>query len=195
MTAQSAALSGGWTGFRAVSGDGAAANTAATDLVNILDTIEVPIVVLRRDLLIAGFNEAAADVLRLSLSGIGRAFRDISVLGGLPGLEQQCSRVIASGVESRADFRDGDKWFVMRISRYPHGERQVTGAVLTFANVTAFHECIDQVIYERECAKAILNTVADPIAVFSADQRIHSGNRAFYTLSWNLPRCVRSSKR
>ena len=186
MTAQSAALSGGWTDFRAVNGDGAAANTAATDLINILDTIEVPIVVLRRDLMIAGFNKAAADVLRLSLSDIGRAPRDISVLGGLPGLEEQCSRVIASGVESRADFRDGDKWFVMRISRYPQGERQVTGAVLTLTNVTAFRECIDQVIYERECAKAILNTVADPIAVLNADQRIHSGNRAFYTLFLEL---------
>jgi signal transduction histidine kinase len=186
MIAQSATLNGGWTGFRAVSGDGAAANTAATDLINILDTIRVPIVVLRRDLVVAGFNKAAADVLRLSPSDIGRASCDISVLASLPGLEEQCGRVIASGVESRTDFRDGDKWFVMRISRYPQGERQVTGAVLTFTNVTAFRECIDQVIYERECAKAILNTVADPIAVFDADQRIHSGNRAFYTLFLEL---------
>jgi PAS domain S-box-containing protein len=186
MNDQPAILNGGWTGFRAVSGEGAAAKTAATDLINILDTIEVPIVVLRRDLVIAGFNKAAADALRLSLSDIGRASRDISVLAGMPGLEEQCSRVIASGSESRADFRDGDKWFVMRISPYTQGERQVTGAVLTFTNVTAFRECIDQVIYERECAKAILNTVADPIAVLSADQRIHSGNRAFYTLFLEL---------
>jgi signal transduction histidine kinase len=186
MTDQPATLNCGWTSFQAVSGDGTSANTAATDLINILDTIEVPIVVLRRNLLIAGFNKAAADAFRISQSDIGRASRDISVLAGMPGLEEQCSRVIASGVESRADFRDGDKWFVMRISRYPQGEHQVTGAVLTFTNVTAFRECIDQVLYERECAKAILNTVADPIAVLSADQRIHSGNRAFYTLFLEL---------
>ena len=37
--------------------------------------------------------------------------------------------------------------------------------MLTFTNVTAFRASIDQVIYERECAKAILNTVADPIVV------------------------------
>jgi signal transduction histidine kinase len=186
MTAQPATLNGAWTGFRAVSGDDAAANTAATDLINILDTIEVPIVVLRCDLMIAGFNKAAADVLRLSPSDIGRASRDISLLAGLPGLEEQCSQVIASGVESRADFRDGDKWFVVRICPYTQGERRVTGAVLTFTNVTAFRQCIDQVIYERECAKAILNTVTDPIAVLDADQRIDSGNRAFYTLFLEL---------
>ena len=186
MTAQPATLNGGWTGFRAVSGGDAAANTAATDLINILDTIELPIVVLRRDLKIAGFNKAAADVLRLSPSDIGRASRDISLLAGLPGLEEQCSQVVTSGVESRADFHDGDKWFVARISPYTQGELRVTGAVLTFTNVTAFRRCVDQVIYERECAKAILNTVADPIVVLDADQRIDSGNRAFYTLFLEL---------
>jgi len=186
MTAQPATFNGGWTAFRAVSGDDTAANTAATDLINILDTIEGPIVVLRRDLMIAGFNKAAADVLRLSPSDIGRAFRDVSVLAGLPRLEEQCSQVIASGVESRTDFRDGDTWFVARISPYPQGDRRVTGAVLTFTNVTAFRASIDQVIYERECAKAILNTVADPLVVLDADQRIHSGNRAFYTLFLEL---------
>ena len=57
------------------------------------------------------------------------------------------------------DFRDGDRWFVVRISPYANGDRQVTGTVLTFTNVTAFRASIDQVIYERECTKAILNAV------------------------------------
>jgi len=84
MTAQPATLNGGWAGFRAVNGDEAAADAAAADLITILDAVEVPIVVLRRDLMIAGFNTAAADMLRLSPSDIGRASGDISVLAGLP---------------------------------------------------------------------------------------------------------------
>jgi signal transduction histidine kinase len=181
MSARPATFNGGWAGFRAANSDDAAAG-----LINILDTIEVPVVVLRRDLMMAGFNKAAAGVLRLSPSDVGRASRDISVLAGLPGLEEQCSQVMASGVESRADFRDGDKWFVTRISPCTQGDRRITGVMLTFTNVTAFRACIDQVIYERECAKAILNTVADPLVVLSADQRIQLGNRAFYTLFLEL---------
>jgi signal transduction histidine kinase len=136
--------------------------------------------------MIAGFNKAAADVLRLSPSDIGRASRDIPVLAVLPGLEERCSQVIASGVESRSDFRDGDRCFVMGISPFKAGDRRVTGAVVTFTNVTAFRASVDQVIYERECAKAILNTIADPVVVLSADQRIQSGNRAFYALFLEL---------
>jgi signal transduction histidine kinase len=187
MTAQPATLNGGWTGFRAaVDGDDGTAKTAATDLIKILDTVEVPIVVLRGDLTVAGFNETAADVLRLSPSDIGRASRDISVLTGVPHLEEQCSQVIASGVESRAEFRDGDRWFVVGMSPVREGDRQVTAAVLTFTNVTGFRATIDQVIYERECTKAILNAVADPLVVLSADDRIQSGNRAFYAMFFEL---------
>src|SRR6267378_4825641 len=172
----------GGTGFRAVDRDETAVDADTADLIDILDAVEVPIVVLRRDFAIARFNKAAEDVLRLAPSDTGRLVRDVLAFAGLPRLEEQCSQVIASGVESRADLRDGDRSFVVRISLYANGDRQVSGTVLTFTNVTALRASIDQVIYERECTKGILNAVADPLVVLSADQRIHSGNRAFYTM-------------
>src|SRR5690348_11201183 len=177
MTTQCVALNDGWTDFQAVNGD---------DAINILDTVDVPLIVLRRDFTLVCFNKAAADVLRLSPSDLGRASRDISVLAGLPRLEEQCGQVIASGVGSQADVRDGDRWFVVRISPYTKRDGQVTGTVLAFTNVTALRATIDQAIYERECAKAILNTVADPVVVLSDDQRIQWGNRAFYTMFFEL---------
>ena len=170
MAAPPVAPASGWIGFRALSCDDADAGAASTDLTNILDAVEVPIVVLQRDFTIAGFNKATADELRLSPADVGRASRDISRLAGLTSLEDQCSEVMASGVEARTDFRDGDRWFVVRISPYANGERRVSGTVLTFTNVTAFRASIDQVIYERECTKAILNAVPDPLVVLSADQ-------------------------
>ena len=163
-------------------GDDAVANVAMTDLINILDAVEVPVVALRRDSTISYFNKAAADVLDVSPSDIGRASRDIPVLAALPHLEKYCSDVIAGGVESRINFRDGEKCFVVRISPHTKVDRQVSGCVLTFTNVTAFRASIDQAVYEREFTKAILNTVADPLIVLSADQRIQTGNYAFYTM-------------
>ena len=186
MTAQRATLNCAGAGFQGVNRDDAASKTATSDLIDILDGVDVPIVVLGRDSVLVCFNEAAADLLRVSPSDVGRASRDISALAGLPRLEEQCNQVIASGLESRADFRDGDKWFVMRISPHAKDDRHVTGTVVTLTNVTALRASIDQAIYERECIKAILNTVADPRVVLSADQRILLGNRAFYTMFLEL---------
>jgi PAS domain S-box-containing protein len=182
MTTRSATLNGGWGSFQGLNGDDPAANMATTDLINILDTVAVPIVLVRRDFIIAYFNRAAVDVLGLSPSDIGRPSSDISVLADLPRLEQQCNQVITSGVDSRLDFRDADKWFVVRISPWTNGDRQISGTVLTFTNVTAFRASLDHAIYERECIKTILNTVADPLVVLDADRRIQSGNRAFYKM-------------
>jgi PAS domain S-box-containing protein len=182
MTTRRGAGSGGWTCFQAAHGDDGAASTATADLIHILDAIELPTVALRRDLTIGCFNKAAGVVLGLLPSDVGRASCDVSVIAGLPRLEQHCTQVCADGIESRIDFRDGDTWFVVRISPYPRDDGHVTGTLLTFTNVTAFRASVDQAIYEREFTKTILNTVAEPLVVLSADQRIQSGNRAFYEM-------------
>jgi signal transduction histidine kinase len=181
MTEQPATFRAGRAALQDSGGD-VAANGAATGLISILDSIEVPIVVLQRDLKLATFNQAAADALGLSLTDIGRAPHDISVLATLPRLEEHCTEVITARAESRIDLRVEDAWFVVRIAPYATEGEPIAGAVLTFTNVTAFRGAIDQVVYERECTRAILNTVADPLAVLGADQRVQSGNRSFYTM-------------
>ena len=149
MTTPTVAVNSCWAGVDGANGHHAPANTGNTELIHILDTIEVPIVVLRRDSTIGCFNKAAAYVFELSNADIGRRCCDTSALAGLRDLEQQCSAALARGAESRVDFRDGDRWFVVRISPL-QGDRNVTGTVLTFTNVTAFRASIDHAIYERE---------------------------------------------
>src|SRR5262245_35930250 len=111
MTTQSIALNSCWTSFQGPNADDPAANTATTDLINIFDAIDVPIVVARRDLTIAGFNKVAADVLGLLSTDVGRAARDVPVLAGISRLERQYIQVITEGVEARADLCDGNRWF------------------------------------------------------------------------------------
>jgi signal transduction histidine kinase len=181
VTAHRANSRGGWTELQA-NGNGAAKDGVATDLINILDAIEVAIVVLQRGQTMAAFNEAAADALGLSLSDIGRASCDIPALAALPRLEQCSREVITGGVESRIELHYDETWFDVRISPYTRSDDRIAGTVLTFRNVTALRASVDQAIYERESTKAILNTVAEPLVVLSADQRIQSGNRSFYTM-------------
>lgn len=180
MTAELVTLPDRWTGIRASDGRDSSAAPATADLTGILDTVEVPIVVLDHDALIGGFNQAAGRILGLALSDIGRFACDAAALRGIARLDQQCADVLADGVETRVDLRNGDHCFVVRIAPYRKGGSRPTGTVLTFTDVTAFRGSIEQAIYERECTKLILNTVADPLVVLSADHRILTGNRSFY---------------
>lgn len=157
-----------------------AANPVGADGAAILDSIEIPIVVVDRDCKVARFNRAATDVLGITPSDIGRRPCSLQALADVPEIEQVCTGVMADEVPSRHELRNGDRWFLVRICPYAGADRQVSGAVLTFTNVTAFRASLGQAIYEREFTKTILNTVIDPLVVLGDGLQVQTANRAFY---------------
>ena len=180
MTAQSVFRSDGWAHFRAHRHTASTCSTTI-GLIDILDAVDLPIVVIGREFVVTCFNSAAAELLGFTPSNIGHSPADLPVLGGLRDLEAWCGQAIATGAACRYDFRDREKSYLLRIGPYAQSDGRIIGSVLTFANVTAFRASIDQAIYEREYTKTILNTVTDPLAVLNGELRLLTGNRAFYT--------------
>jgi PAS domain S-box-containing protein len=167
---------------RSVQGESANADSVSAEIIGILDTIDLPIIVVGRDWTVARFNQAATDALGLTVSDIGRRFCDIRALADIKEIEKLCAQVMADGAPCRRDIRNGDRWFLLRIAPYLGSDGQMRGAVLTFTNVTGFRESIGQAIYEREYTKAILNTVNDALVVLDADLRVQTTNRTFYAM-------------
>jgi two-component system, chemotaxis family, CheB/CheR fusion protein len=158
------------------------ADSANAEIIAVLDTIEVPIVVVARDCTLARINRAAAETFALAPTDIGRRLSAIAALPDVADIEALCSQVIADDAPSRRDIRSGDRRFLLRAAPYAIGPDRPAGAVLTFTNVTAFRASLEQAIYEREYTKAILNTVTSPLVVLDSDLRVQSGNRAFYSM-------------
>jgi PAS domain-containing protein len=159
---------------------GEAKHGVSIDTVEILDTIDVPIVVVGPDCEVTRFNRAAAETLGLSTLDIGRRTGAVQALRSLPELHQLCLQVIRDGVASRREMNLGDRYFLVRIAPHLAADRQVCGAVLTLTNVTAFRASLGQAIYEREYTKTILNAVIDPLVVLDDGLHVKTANRAFY---------------
>jgi two-component system CheB/CheR fusion protein len=155
---------------------------ASADLIGILETVDLPIVVVGRDFTIARFNRPAASALGLEASDIGQSPRAISVFRDVMDLEKLCAQVLDDGTPYRREVRLGDRWFLLRIAPYAGGNDRLGGTVLTLTNVTAFRASVEQAIYEREFTKAILNTVIQPLVVLDARLRVQTANRAFYAM-------------
>jgi two-component system, chemotaxis family, CheB/CheR fusion protein len=163
--------------------DGTAeSDSASPEIIAILDTIDVPIVVVAGDCALVRINRAALEELGLAQTDIGRRLSAIAALIEVKDIETICGQVIADNIPARRDIRSGDRRFVLRVAPYVIGTGQAAGAVLTFTNVTAFRASIEQAIYEREYTKAILNTVTTPLVVLDSELRVQSGNRAFYSM-------------
>jgi PAS domain S-box-containing protein len=166
--------------LRAMHGDTANADSVNVDVIGILDTIDVPVVVLGRDCKVARFNRAAAETLGATGSDIGRPACDMQALTKVPDIAATCMQVMVDAVPSRFEMRNSERWFLVRIVPYTGADAQVRGAVLTFTNFTAFRASLGQAIYEREYTKTILNAVIDPLVVLDEGLRIQTANRAFY---------------
>jgi two-component system, chemotaxis family, CheB/CheR fusion protein len=154
----------------------------SADYLSILDALDLPIVLVRRDFTIGRFNRAATAALGLTPSDSGRSARQIGVLTDVVGVEERCAQVMADGVPCSCQVQNGDARFLLRMAPYATGDRRIEGAVLAFTNVTALHASIQLAIHEREYTKTILNTVIEPLVVLDPGLRVLTGNRAFYAM-------------
>jgi PAS domain S-box-containing protein len=155
-------------------------DSSSAELISILDTIEVPIVVVGRDCNVSRYNRAAADVLGVTSADVGQHLSRIQSLSDVPGIDHECGRVMHDGIPSRREVRRGDRWFAMQIAPQIGSDGVSCGGVLTFTNVTAFRASVQQAIYDREYAKTIVNAVVTPLVVVDETLRVQTANRAFY---------------
>jgi PAS domain S-box-containing protein len=148
------------------------------------DALELPIILLAAENTIAGFNPAAARLLRLTPSDVGHSFGTIAALAGMVAdIEELTDHVTAGGAAVQREIRTNEgAWFVLRAAPHCGADGKVTGVVLTLTNVSAFRASVEQAIYEREYTKAILNTVIDPLVVLDRDLRVQTANKAFHSL-------------
>lgn len=158
-----------------VSGDAA----SGPDLAVILDTVELPILVIGPDCRISRFNRAATTLFPLKPENIGCPVGD--ALKGIADLDKLCAQIMSDQTQHRLEVREADRLFLLRIAPCK-GADGLRGAVLTFTNVTAFRASLDQAIYEREYTKTILNSVIEPLVLLDSALRVQTANQAFYAL-------------
>jgi PAS domain S-box-containing protein len=148
----------------------------------LIDSIDLPVVLVDRDLALVSFNPAAARLLSLTPSDYGRPLDSIQMLKGMQNLDELCEHVIASGSSHRVEVTDGlGSWFSLNISCQKTNQN-INGAVLTLTNVTAFRESLERAIEEREFTKAVINTVPEALVIVDTDLRVQTANQAFYAL-------------
>ncbi|HTE43390.1 MAG TPA: ATP-binding protein [Steroidobacteraceae bacterium] len=152
------------------------------DVSGILDALTIPIVLVDRDTVVTRFNHAARTALGLSGTDIGLRPSQVKALASIKDIDQLSVRAIADGADQRSEFHYGERWFAVNVAPCKASNHQISGAVITCTNVTAFRASVEQALYEREYTKAILNTVSIGLVVLDSDLRVQTANRAFYEL-------------
>ena len=84
--------------------DSGGAHALSAAVVGILDTVDVPIVVISRECTLVRFNRAATDAFSVGSSDIGRPLSGIAALADAKDLGNYCAQVMADDVPIRRDM-------------------------------------------------------------------------------------------
>lgn len=139
------------------------------DLLNLINSVNLPMVMIGNDLRIRKFSPAAENFLNLIPTDIGRPFTDIKLNLTVTDLEHKIDEVIKAVRPMEEEVRDRKgRRYLLRIRPYTTLESRIEGAVIVLVDV-------DEPI-ARETQ--ILNRIYEPIVAWNPDTGILFWNKA-----------------
>lgn len=157
------------------------------DLVNLLSSMQMPIVMLNRALRIRRYTPVAEKVLHMIPADVGRPISDLKSRIDVPNLEGLVLQVINSGEPLEREVQhEGGLWFSLRIHPYKASEDRVEGAVLQLMDIHQLKTAVDEAEQARDYAEAVIETVQQPLLVLDDELRVQTANRAFFE-AFRLP--------
>jgi two-component system CheB/CheR fusion protein len=158
------------------------------DLVNLLGTVNLPILFLDQDLRIRRFNPMAKEVLHLIPADVGRPIGDIKTGLEIEAFETLLRETVDNlQLESREVQDDRGRWYQMQIRPYKTSANKIEGLVLILTDISDLKAGLKQVEEARNYAQAIVATLREPLLVLDGDLKVVSANQAFYDFFKVLP--------
>lgn len=110
---------------------------ANNDLINLLASVDIPIVMLDSDLRIRRFNPGAQRVMNLIPGDAGRSINDLKLTFEVKDLDQLVRDVVENLETREIEVQDrAGRWYALRVRPYKTAEKKIDGAVLVLIDIT-----------------------------------------------------------
>lgn len=145
-------------------------DSLAGDLNNLLIGVDIPVVLVDRDLRVRRFTPPAADAFNLIASDIGRPIANLRSSIDLPNLYALVSEVVSENRSRDLEVQDHEgRWFSLRLRPYAPVLNRTDGALIALIDIDA----------SKRSASAIIETIQESLLVLDAESRIESVNPKF----------------
>ncbi len=113
------------------------------DLVNLLTTVDIPVLILDSERRIRRFTPKARRILNVLPADVGRPFEDIKTNVRVDDLDQQIAEVIETMTvrESEVQDRDGH-WYRLQIRPYKATDNRIDGAIVSLFDIDALKRLV-----------------------------------------------------
>jgi len=153
-----------------------------SDLENLLESVDLPIVIVSDDLSIRQFTRAAERLFSLISSDVGRPIGQINPNFSCDNLGSLVRTTIddAHPYEHEVQTPEG-RWYSLRIRPYRRFDNRIDGAVVTAIDIDHARRYL-QMERSRDYFRKVVETVNQPLLVLDDDLRVRTANDSFYRI-------------
>ena len=147
--------------------------TVNDDLVNLLTSVNIPLVIVGPDLRLRRFTPAAERPFGLIRGDVGRPLSDLRSSFDTPKLEAEVLDTIETMQPREREVVDRDgRFHSLQIRPYRTGENRIEGAVIVLIDIDGLKRALED-------ANAIVETAREPLVLLDGDLRLERGNPSF----------------
>jgi two-component system CheB/CheR fusion protein len=153
------------------------------DVLNLLDSVETPILILDGDRRLRRFTRRAAKFMGLTPADVGRRVSDIALPVRAPDLEAWITRAMHEAILVEAEVQDrSSRWHRLQIRPHCGSDGRTDGAILSLVDIDELKHEVVSAEWARDYARNIVEAVQVPLVVLDAGLQVVSANAAYYRL-------------
>ncbi|MEI6845762.1 MAG: chemotaxis protein CheB, partial [Candidatus Firestonebacteria bacterium] len=155
----------------------------SNDLENLLNSINMPVVMIGIDFRIRRTTPQCESALGLLESDKDRALTRLKLKVEIPELEAKLASVLKTLMPLLLEIQNTEKkWYSVLIKPYRTMEHKIDGVVLIFTDITEAKNAHAVIQEAREYAENIVATVQEPLLVLDGGMKVLSANNIFFEI-------------
>lgn len=150
------------------------------DLSNLLNSVNIPLLMLTSDLHIRQFTPPMQKLLSVRPTDIGRSINEIRLQLSIEDLEPILNDVLETLGTREVEVQDkAGRWYVLRVRPYRTADNKIEGLVVVLFDIDLMRKSQQALTDARDYANAVIESVPIPIVVLNPDCTIRTENSAF----------------
>ncbi|QNE39724.1 chemotaxis protein CheR [Hymenobacter sp. NBH84] len=153
---------------------------SANDMKNLLDATEIAIIFLDNDMLVKRFTPPVSRIVNLMPSDVGRPLMHFASNLRYEHLVRDVQQVLSRLTSQEANIQAvNGQWYTMRILPYRTLDNYISGAVITFTEITSLKQMEKQLQESARFAASIHEAVREPQLTLDKQLRVLTASRSF----------------
>jgi two-component system CheB/CheR fusion protein len=154
------------------------------DLTNLLNSVNIPLLMLTSDLHIRQFTPPMQRLLSVRPADIGRSINEIRLQLSIENIEPILHDVLETLATRELEVQDRDgRWNLLRVRPYRTAENKIEGLVVVLLDIDQLRSSQQRLLEANHFSSTVVEGVPVPIVVASEDCTVRTANTAFRGLA------------